>query len=366
MYCKPVLDFFLGALSPSGFTGWFAQSAGEPGVTPYLIKSGPGCGKSTLMRRLGEREIEEGPRDGRAVERIHCSSDPNSLDGVFLPGAHALVLDATAPHTLDCKYPDAAERVISLYETLDHAALRGHREEILALGHRNSFLLQQASAHYALACALLARRRALAAQVVNTDKVDRFTSRLAARTMPRRRGVKDGVQRHRLLSAPTPGGTTVFYDTIPQLAKQALYAIHDPYGAVSARMLAQLARAAKVNGYDAILCHCPSDQANKLDALFVPSLGLGFVTANTWHPMLFADQKSIHASRFMEMQALEKDRRALRFQKRLAGELIEKACAAQTEAKAVHDELEAYYIAAVDFEAVDRVRSRLEEELFGK
>lgn len=363
MFCKPVLDFFLGALSPSGFTGWFRQAADTPGITPYLIKSGPGCGKSTLMRQLAEKEIEQGSRDGQAVERLHCSSDPDSLDGVLLPGAGALLLDATAPHTLDSKYPGAADRVVSLYHTLDSKALSAQREEILALGQRNAFWLEQASAHYALACALLARRRAMAAQVLDSEKLNRFTARLAVRTMPRRRGVKQGFQHHRLLSAPTPGGITVFYDTIPQLAFKTLYAIHDPYGAAAARMLEQLAVFAKVNGYDAILCHCPTDQSSKLDALFIPCLGLGFVTANSWHPMLFADQKNIHANRFMNLSALKKDGRALRYQKRLAGELIEKTCEAQSRAKAAHDELESYYIRAVDFAAVDRIRANLEKEL---
>lgn len=51
MPCKPVLDFFLGALAPCGFRGWFAEAAAEPGHTAYLIKAGPGCGKSTLIDR---------------------------------------------------------------------------------------------------------------------------------------------------------------------------------------------------------------------------------------------------------------------------------------------------------------------------
>lgn len=45
---QPSLDFFLGATTPAGFKGYFTQLAREPGVQLYLIKSGPGCGKSTL------------------------------------------------------------------------------------------------------------------------------------------------------------------------------------------------------------------------------------------------------------------------------------------------------------------------------
>ena len=55
----PVLDFLLGALSPSGFSGWFAEAAAEPGAKPRLIKAGPGCGKSTFMRKSGRPQPQK-------------------------------------------------------------------------------------------------------------------------------------------------------------------------------------------------------------------------------------------------------------------------------------------------------------------
>ena len=67
----PVVDFFLGALSPSGFSGWFAQAAAEPGARPWLIKAGPGCGKSTFMRRIAEKAAAQPADRGAYVERIH-------------------------------------------------------------------------------------------------------------------------------------------------------------------------------------------------------------------------------------------------------------------------------------------------------
>ncbi len=61
---KPVVvDFFLGALAPSGFSGWFAQAAAEPGTKPWLIKAGPGCGKSTFLKSLNRmNDLVEGCR----------------------------------------------------------------------------------------------------------------------------------------------------------------------------------------------------------------------------------------------------------------------------------------------------------------
>ena len=49
------IDFFLGATTPAGFKGYFEPLRHEPGMQMYLIKSGPGCGKSTLMKQLARR-----------------------------------------------------------------------------------------------------------------------------------------------------------------------------------------------------------------------------------------------------------------------------------------------------------------------
>ena len=52
---KKSVDFFLGAVGPGGFRGYFEQLGAEPGIQLYLIKSGPGCGKSTMMRRIAQK-----------------------------------------------------------------------------------------------------------------------------------------------------------------------------------------------------------------------------------------------------------------------------------------------------------------------
>ena len=72
----------------------------------YLIKSGPGCGKSTLMKRLAQAAEQQ----GQPIEKIHCASDPDSLDGVVFLQKHAAILDATAPHVVE---PDAPARTRS-------------------------------------------------------------------------------------------------------------------------------------------------------------------------------------------------------------------------------------------------------------
>ena len=59
----------------------------------YIIKSGPGSGKSSLMRRV-ERHLQAA---GLKTEQVLCSGDPDSLDAVIVPELGAAIVDGTAP-----------------------------------------------------------------------------------------------------------------------------------------------------------------------------------------------------------------------------------------------------------------------------
>ena len=94
-----VTTFFLGANSESGFYSLYDQFCAAPSDTLHIIKSGPGTGKSTFMRRIGRAAEER----GFDVEYILCSGDPDSLDGVYIPVLHTGWVDGTAPHIIEPK-----------------------------------------------------------------------------------------------------------------------------------------------------------------------------------------------------------------------------------------------------------------------
>lgn len=87
--------FFLGANTPVGFVAYL-EDLYDPrgGWRAYIIKSGPGTGKASLMRAV----LEAMTARGLQAEAVHCSSDPGSLDAVLIPSLKACIIDGTAPH----------------------------------------------------------------------------------------------------------------------------------------------------------------------------------------------------------------------------------------------------------------------------
>ena len=95
MAAEPRVQFYLGANAPSGFYSLYDQLIDPDQAQDVMIlKGGPGCGKSSLMRKVGAAMEEQ----GLAVECIQCSGDPDSLDAVVIPALATAIVDGTAPH----------------------------------------------------------------------------------------------------------------------------------------------------------------------------------------------------------------------------------------------------------------------------
>lgn len=88
------IQYFLGGNTPSGFYSLYHQLSDPEHIRAlYIIKSGPGSGKSSLMRRVGRHAQAA----GLETEEVLCSGDPDSLDALILPQLGAALVDGTAP-----------------------------------------------------------------------------------------------------------------------------------------------------------------------------------------------------------------------------------------------------------------------------
>lgn len=87
--------YFPGANTGRGFIGHFEGIVppwSEPHYT-YVLKGGPGVGKSTLMKKCAAIARA----NGFTVEEFRCASDPESFDAVRIPQRRLVLLDGTAP-----------------------------------------------------------------------------------------------------------------------------------------------------------------------------------------------------------------------------------------------------------------------------
>jgi nucleoside-triphosphatase THEP1 len=86
-------SYFASANGSQGFVSLFDYVL-KDAERVYIIKGGPGCGKSTFMKKVGEALLE----DGFSVDFVYCSSDKDSLDAIVVNDIKFVIVDGTAPH----------------------------------------------------------------------------------------------------------------------------------------------------------------------------------------------------------------------------------------------------------------------------
>lgn len=350
--------FLFGANTPSGFFGYHATDLYDPrdGWAAFLIKSGAGTGKATFMREI----LAEVTALGVEAEALPCSSDPDSLDAVVFPALRVCILDATAPHILE-------------------PVAYGECEQLVPFGCclRSDITLHQTDAWYEAsdACAasharccrflaaaesLLENNARLAAKDLLTDKLDATARRLAAREGGKPQAVA-GQETRRFFYAVTPKGALFCADSAATLCPR-LYILEDEFGAVAPRFTEIVRDTLLQAGHNVITgfdCLRPQTPLHVL----CPTLGVGFLTADSRHPVDFPVYRRVHAARFMPHDALRARRQQLAFNRRAAAELLDEAIAASADAKAHHDRMEALHIAAMDWNLWRDIADRAKADL---
>ena len=232
--------FFLGACTPQGFLS-HSDTLFEELDRLFIIKGGSGCGKSTFMRRIGA----EAEARGLDVSYILCSSDPESLDGVLLPGLGVGFVDGTAPHVLEPQLCGGGANYLNFGEFYDEAGLRANEAEIRQAQRANA-----AQYPYVTACLAAAEKLSDAVHLAvetqrNTEEMEAIGQCLALSAL-KPAGTK-GCVRRRFLEAVTPQGFWSCAESAQQLCER-VYLLHDGYG-LAAPLMRLLLRHALEGGH---------------------------------------------------------------------------------------------------------------------
>ena len=340
---KPVY-FFLGANSGEGFYSLYDQMLNGRFDDLLILKGGPGCGKSTFMRRMGEAM----ERAGERVVYINCSGDPESLDGAIFLDRNTAVVDGTSPHVLEPTYTVASERYVDLTRFYDIDAVKARRAEIVALS-------DEYRAHYRSAYQVLRaldevageRRTVLHAQM-DFSKLARRMNAILAREL-RGEGSGSGRVDRAFLGGLTHRGDICRFDTVETLCPR-IYELNDSAG-LGAEALKAACDMASNRRFDVIACPDP-DRPRELRHVLIPERGVAFITADMSLPYEGKPYRRLRLDAMAEGKLTRAQKTKLRFTRRVEASLRDEAVAALASAKKAHDALESAYHPCVDFAGV--------------
>lgn len=344
-------EYFLGGVTGNGFKTDFGSII-DDGFFTYILKGGPGTGKSSLMRRIAESFA-----DKDKIELYYCSSDPSSLDAVVLTERKVIVADGTAPHVFDPQYPGIRQCVVNLGEYWDKKALSEHAEKIIAVTDENKKLHKRAAVYAAAVSSVNSDIFGIAADCLSEKKLASFADKFSKRLLGKSRKA-DGKVVIKQLSALTENG----YMTNPLPDGYTVYSLRDDCFAASDMLLRKLTDAFVAAGEEVFASLFGLISAPTYEHIIVPSLKIAFISENFFNRTEF-DSHPINCARFYDPDAIAAKKQRIAFSKKASAELATEAAKTIGKAKAVHDEIEHFYISAMDFDDIRVVTEQLITEI---
>ncbi len=356
---KNISKFFLGANTPGGFFSRFDNL-----YTPdkdwfcYIIKGGPGTGKSGLMKKIAKAAENRNIK----TELIYCSSDPGSLDAVIFPEKKICIADGTSPHSIDPVYPGESDTIISLSDWWDSNKLYDSRENIINLSKKNSNYHLRSRLYLQAYGNIYKDTLKIIQDGIDKDKIKSYSKRLSKKILKEKQN-RLGKEKIYFISGITPDGVIIFEDTINNY--EHIYTIEDEYGIVSSFILQDIRYFAMEHGYDIITCFCPIDPQNKVECVLIPDLDFVFASSNSLHPLNSVKyEQKINAHRFFDSKKIQENKQKIRFNKKILNELLKESISNLSKAKSVHDKLEEEYIKSMNFEKVDKLADDIINKIF--
>ncbi len=341
--------YFMGYSTPNGFTTHLRDDIESGKFTTYIIKGGPGTGKSSLMKKIASElsDLDE-------PEIYYCSSDPNSLDAVLFDNLKVIIADGTAPHVIEPTYPGAREVLVDLGECWNLDSLSSNKDGIIDSTNRNQKYHALAKKYLSAIISVNDDVMSIGDSALDVSKLDAYLERLSTRLLPKKKDIEGkGKIKFRQMTSFTPEGVKTFTNLFERMN---VYRIEDECFAVTDKLLKQFAEYAINNGYDVLISKNVFLSGSVYQHMIVPEIDTAFVSANLYDT---SNSTKINSMRFYDKDVLRDKHKRLMFDTGIVKELTHEMISALKTAKDIHDELESYYIKAMDFDKVDATCEKL-------
>ena len=343
-------DTLIAANTSKGFFSYFDELLSHSDLSSvYLIKGGPGCGKSTFMKNIANHCKVKSLN----TELIHCSSDQSSLDAIRICDNGIVVMDATSPHAFDLKYPGVRDKIIDLTQFWNEKELIKHKSSIVSIS--NSI-----SEKYKCVYSILKSAGILYSSLVEkaTQNNDSFEITQLVKKLIKQNGIMptqcDTTVYNRFLNGISSTGTSGFVETIDKLCDEIIL-IEDGYS-LAGVFLSKFLNYFKKTGYEILVFHNPLCPDIKIEHIIVPQLRFGIITSSSlFEPVINENKiiKKIFTRNFIDKDYVNQNKNKILFRKKMIKQLIDRSVIELDVIKGLHDELEQYYINAMDFDKLN-------------
>lgn len=327
---------FLGGNTCKGFCNFFDQLHRQARHT-VIIKGGPGVGKSTLMRDVAKVLLQKGHK----VSQYACSGDPDSLDAIYDEDTSFLMVDGTAPHILDPKYPGAKDGILNLGVCLNEKQLDMQQQEITTLTADISARYAQAYRYLAAAESVMQDAHAVYQKAVDPRHIRALRKELSLQIAH----PTEGLGWDLFAQAITCKGTVQQMDAAMQ--GRQIISLDLPWGLDAHQLLEPLRQEALLNGWAHTVYRDP------LNGERIAHLCIG-QTLFTTAVMMDAPRYEIQIDKGILAQFAGR----MSFDRAAYDLMLHQAYDALNEAKKLHDALERYYADAMDYEKLENIKQQ--------
>lgn len=342
---------FPGGNTSKGFYSLHDNIMGQDRNMLYILKGMPGGGKSSLMKELGDRALQE----GYTIEYHHCPSDPTSIDGVVITELGVGIIDGTPPHGVDPLYPGLSEKIIDLGQFIDEKVIKDYKENIIKAKFNNKQSYRKAFNYFKSAKLIYDEIVETNKQNVDFYNVNRISKDLINKIFDEKLviiGTKPFRIRELFSSAYTPTGFVDYTSTILKDIKNKYY-ISGEIGNGKSTLLSRIVEEAKIRNYHLELYY-NAMFPDKLESVIIFELDTIISTNPTTmkYEHILVDFKE-----FMNIDLINvSDNETYK-------ELIDKGIKSLYGAKENHFILENCYKKAVNYEGVNNSREYIWNEI---
>ncbi len=320
----------------------------------YILKGGPGTGKSTFMKTVSEITKSK----GYTVEHYICSSDPNSLDGIIILEKGIAILDGTSPHTYDPNYPGVVENTINLGSFWNAEKLCKNKSAIISLIKEKKRFYRRANQFLAAYGEIFTEIKNILKEALLAEKMEQNIKRQAQAVFSKNANLK--IEKRNIATVNKLG--YIKLDSFERISKN-VYIVEDHYLSGTMYLKALLDFAISQN-QNVFISSSPEDP-DLPNGLYFPDSETCFVIGDRNYDKEYSEKNYhyINMNRFLNKDIIFENKQKIRFGQKCMKTLLEGAILAFSDAGMRHEKLERYYISAMDFSKLEETKEMVISEI---